>query len=74
MGRRNGWGGESCGVENIAVEAVRQVWCGARRRGETGGGGVQVEEIGERVVRVQSCGSRVCEESCGGRCAFVVWV
>ena len=62
------------GWRTLRWEAVRQVWCGARRRGETGGGGVQVEEIGERVVRVQSCGSCVCEESCGGKCAFVVWV
>ena len=32
------------GWRALRREAVRQVWCGARRRGETVGKGVQVEE------------------------------
>ena len=48
VGWRELWGGEHCGERRALRREVwgnkRQVWCGARRRGETVGKGVQVEE------------------------------
>ena len=59
MGRRNGWGGESCGVENIAVGSgeaglVRSAAAGRDRRRRGAGGGDRGESCESAKLR-KSC-------------------